>query len=620
MRLLNTDTLQLEFFEGGPKISYAILSHTWGDDEVTYQDLLSGFGPERKAWPKIASCCAKARTEGYQYVWIDTCCIDKSSSAELSEAINSMFKWYQDAEVCYAYLADVELEMRLQSAANQGPEPESTALVGSVAAALQASRWFTRGWTLQELLAPPDVVFFSATWKELGTRDALAFLISMVTKIDINVLKQRKSLSSFSVAQRLSWASRRQASKVEDEAYCLMGLFGVSMPLLYGEGPKAFQRLQLEIMKECYDPSILAWASVDSYASIVGVLASSPAAFDGCYSIQFQAKGLHQGEYGSSGASHDVIGSSLRLETPVIAMREQWSGIKLGAYDEGMSGHFDKSCSPLDPLQSLIHFPKDSSCAQSPDFFEFSFLRHKGYSLILALLSGCREGQHTVGIALCRDSNGLLKRVHYPTRFLLHEACTTSHPFVPETLHISLAGVEILQKPLVPAWTRCLVRISNLANSPYTLSHTIPSTAPDAENCWYLNRWSEAVDKVTMTTQPCFSLHQANVGRAIVFRHAADPELSFRLIFSVSAKAKLGEGGPGVARPLNLCVKAEVGAHVLQEGGDEAKIDGTPDKQLPSPVRRFLIRDRYQVVVRFRRSQQHFTLAIVQVLDVGEIA
>lgn len=267
MRLLNTDMLQLGLFADGPKLSYAILSHTWGADEVTYQDLVSGRGPERKGWVKITSCCAKALTEGYQYVWIDTCCIDKSSSAELSEAINSMFKWYQDAEVCYAYLADVELGPRLGPVEEQTRDPESAALVGSVAAALQESRWFTRGWTLQELLAPPDVVFFSATWRELGTRDTLAFLISMATKIDIQVLRQQKSLSSFSVAQRLSWASQRQTSKVEDEAYCLMGLFGVSMPLLYGEGPKAFQRLQLEIIKECYDLSILAWASVDSYAS-----------------------------------------------------------------------------------------------------------------------------------------------------------------------------------------------------------------------------------------------------------------------------------------------------------------------------------------------------------------
>jgi hypothetical protein len=617
MRLLNTETLQLEVFEGGCKLSYAILSHTWGDDEVSFQDLVSGLAPERKAWLKVESCCAKARTEGYQYVWIDTCCIDKSSSAELSEAINSMFKWYQDAEVCYAYLADVELEVGLQFGKRKESDLESGVLVGSVAEAIVESRWFTRGWTLQELLAPPDVVFFSATWKELGTRDSLAFLISMATKIDINVLKQQKGLSSYSVAQRLSWASQRQTSKIEDEAYCLMGLFGVSMPLLYGEGPKAFQRLQLEIMKECYDPSILAWASVDSCATIVGVLASSPAAFEGCGSILFDAKGLHQGEYGSSGASHDIIGSSLRLEAPTIAMGEQWTDIKLLAYDEGVHTHDSKSCTHQDSLPRMIHFPKNTSY-QTSDFLEYSFLRHHKHSLILALLSGCKEGEHTVGITLCRDSKGLLKRVHYPTRFLLPEPCTSAEPFVRHTLYISLTGVEVLQKPMVPAWTRCLVRISNLKDTPYTFSHTVPSVAPDADNCWYLNRWSTAVDKVTMASQPCFSLHQAKVGRAIVFRHAADPELSFRLVFSIWAKAKTADG-PGVARPLNLCVKAEVGAQVLQDG-DDAKLDGTPDRVQPSQVRRFNIRDRYQAVVRFRRSQQHFTLAIVQILEVGESA
>lgn len=302
-------------------------------------------------------------------------------------------------------------------------------------------------------------------------------------------------------------------------------------------------------------------------------------------------------------------------------MREQTSDIKLRAYDEGAPG----GCSAPDPLQCLVqclvHFPKDSSGTQSADFFEFSFLRHNGYLLILALLPGCKEGKHTVGIALVRDSNGLLKRVHYPTRFLLPEDCTrkSSHPFLSQTLHVSLAGVELLQKPLVPAWTRCLVRVSNLGSSRYVFSHTIPATARDAENCWYLNRRSEAVDKVTLTAQPCFSLQQARVGRAIVFQHTSDPELSFRLVFSVWSKAKLAEGGPGAARPLDLCVKAEIGARVLEGSADEAELDGTPDRQLPSPVRRFLVRDRYQVVVRFRRSRQHFTLAIVQVVEVGQV-
>lgn len=610
MRLLNTHTLELELFESGPKLSYAILSHTWGDDEVSYHDLLTGLGPGRKAWSKITSCCVKARAEGYLYLWVDTCCIDKSSSAELSEAINSMFKWYQEAEVCYAYLADVEI-------ASQSPDEEIDTELGvapSLAAALEESRWLSRGWTLQELLAPPDVVFFSRSWKELGTRNSLARMIAIETDIDIDALCQNRGLSSFSVAQRLSWAARRQTSKVEDEAYCLMGLFGVSMPLLYGEGHKAFKRLQLEIMKECYDPSILAWASVDSHATIVGVLASSPAAFEGCDSIRWEVEGDHrqQGEYGSSRASHDIIGSSLRMETPVISLGQQGTDIKLRAYDEGTST-LPSDNSSQDPSQSLIHFPKETSETLPPDHFEFSFLRHKKYSLILVLLTGCKEGPYTIGITLCRDSAGLLKRVHYPTRFLVPDAAARSPSFQLKTLHLSLSGYEVLQKPLVPAWTRCLVRIAGLAESPYTLSHTVPAMAPDAENCWYLNRWSMAVDRVTMTTQPCFSLHQAKVGRAVVFRHVSEPELSFRLVFSMWSKAKLAENGG--ARPLNLCVKAEVGWQVLKDT-DEAKLDGTPDRQLPSPKRRFLIQDRYEVVVKLRRSQQQYTLAIVQVSEV----
>lgn len=608
MRLLNTSTLQLELFEGGPRLSYAILSHTWGDDEVTFHDLATGRAPQwRAAWAKITACCAEARAEGYRYVWVDTCCIDKSSSAELSEAINSMFAWYRDAEVCYAYLADVGVGA---DGSDSGPH-------------LEESRWLTRGWTLQELLAPPDVVFFSASWRMLGTRDSLASVISATTKIDVDVLTQRRRLSSFSVAQRLSWAARRQTTKVEDEAYCLMGLFGVSMPLLYGEGHKAFKRLQLEIMKECYDPTILAWASADSYATIVGVLASSPAAFEGCETVEWAlgGSGLAPSDYGSAGACHDVIGSSLRMHADVLTLGEHETDIKLIPYDESTS--YWRS-----PLDSLMHFPRGSSYALSPDFFEFSYLRHEKYSLILALLSGCRRGGHTVGITLCRDSTGLLKRVHYPTRFLVPDAAAAARSsFQPQTLHASLSGSETLQKPLVPAWTRCLVRIIDgpllLSSSPYALSHTVPATAPDAENCWYLNRWSEAVDRATMTAQPCFSLHRPGVGRAAVFRHAVRPELSFRLMFFTRAGAVTKVGDAGAARPLNLCVEAEVGAHVLGGGGDGERattelLDGCApeDGRLllpPSPVRRFSIADGYEVVVKFRRSQQAYTLAIVQV-------
>jgi hypothetical protein len=195
--------------------------------------------------------------------WIDSCCIDKSSSAELSEAINSMFKWYENSQVCYTYLNDVPV--------GEDHERENSAF--------RNSKWFTRGWTLQELLAPQTVVFFSHGWFEIGTRTSLGPLISAITNIGENHLNKGSHIPS--TAQKFSWASRRQTLRIEDTAYCLMGLFGVNMPLLYGEGGKAFMRLQLEIIKVSDDDSIFAWVheSPRDYSTNLGLLAYSPSAF-----------------------------------------------------------------------------------------------------------------------------------------------------------------------------------------------------------------------------------------------------------------------------------------------------------------------------------------------------
>jgi hypothetical protein len=204
--------------------------------------------------------------------WIDTCCIDKTSSAELSEAINSMFKWYGDAEICYAYLQDVEGGLSLEKQ-----------LIS-----FMKSRWFTRGWTLQELIAPSVVLFFAEDWSEIGSRSIFVDTIAQTTGIDRELfndthlsvgstLNQQK-LSQYSVAQKMSWASSRETSRLEDEAYCLLGLFGVNMALLYGEGRMAFIRLQEEIMKRSSDPSIFAW-NPGLNTGYLGFLADSPALF-----------------------------------------------------------------------------------------------------------------------------------------------------------------------------------------------------------------------------------------------------------------------------------------------------------------------------------------------------
>ena len=273
MRLINTDTLQLEDFFTRSVPEYAILSHTWGPDEVTYQQFISPERQEvvRKAgYNKIRGACEVARSRQFQYIWIDSCCIDKTSSAELTESINSMFRWYEEASICFAFLEDVPSRPIRHGTANLGHESRLWY------SAFEASRWFTRGWTLQELLAPRQVEFMSSVWELIGTRDGEGEHIAKITGIakeylaDIPTVShlhsvyasfERRSdmLKTANVAQRMSWASDRTTTRPEDIAYCLLGLFGVNMPLIYGEGANAFMRLQEEIARISSDFTLLAW-------------------------------------------------------------------------------------------------------------------------------------------------------------------------------------------------------------------------------------------------------------------------------------------------------------------------------------------------------------------------
>ena len=218
---------------------YAILSHTWGDDdqEVTFKDLTEGSGKTKVGYRKIQFCGEQATCDGLQHFWVDTCCIDKSNSTELSEAINSMFRWYHNAAKCYVYLADVLTNNHHQI--NQSFK--------SWELAFRKSSWFTRGWTLQELLAPPSVEFFSLEGKRLGDKKLLERQIHEITGITIQAL-QGTALSEFSVTERLLWAENRETKREEDKAYSLLGIFEIHMPLIYGEGAKnAFGRLRKEI-------------------------------------------------------------------------------------------------------------------------------------------------------------------------------------------------------------------------------------------------------------------------------------------------------------------------------------------------------------------------------------
>jgi hypothetical protein len=205
---------------------YAILSHTWGkeDEEVSFADLTQGLGHTKLGYEKLRFCGEQAEKDGLHYFWVDTCCIDKKSSAEFSEAITSMFRWYSSAVKCYVYLQDVSPRFESTNPPAQSWEP-----------AFRGSRWFTRGWTLQELLAPRSVEFFDSHGTWLGDKESLEQVLHEVTKIPPRALRNAP-LDEFSVDERMSWAIDRQTKRGEDKAYSLLGLFGVSMPLIYGEG------------------------------------------------------------------------------------------------------------------------------------------------------------------------------------------------------------------------------------------------------------------------------------------------------------------------------------------------------------------------------------------------
>ncbi len=300
MWLLHTENIHLRLFPSPPDVSYAILSHVWGEDEQTFQDTPrvqpnTTHNALRRARDhafsrpslKIRNACARARRDGFRWLWVDTCCIDKTNSTELSEAINSMFEWYRNAAMCYAFLDDV-------------PRREDSSAPTS---AFRSSMWFKRGWTLQELIAPHSVIFLTAEWEAIGPKWRLASLIEKVTGIDRAVLTHKRSLKDFSLACRMSWAAGRKTCRVEDEAYSLMGLFGVYMPTIYGEGKHAFIRLQEEIVKKSPDQSIFAWGRTlqdyscgrfveiaqehdyEPQSHLETLLAPSPACFASCGNI-----------------------------------------------------------------------------------------------------------------------------------------------------------------------------------------------------------------------------------------------------------------------------------------------------------------------------------------------
>lgn len=302
MRLLDTTTITLTSFlnpkppldgstfaQGGrlkPPPEYAILSHVWAqnmDEEVTYGELSSGRQRDCEGWSKIIKGCEMARRDGIKWFWIDTCCIDKSSKSELDEALGSMHTYYARSTKCYVYLNDVKqmansIGSRLLSADSPGTP----------------TKWFSRGWTLQELLAPgtpckrndgkplkdvsSTMIFFDQNWRMLGDKtDAdLADEISRYSRIRPEYIKSPGGHRSASIAMKLSWAADRTTEKPEDRIYSLLGLFNLQMQVYYGEGEaNAFRRLQLELIQRSDDQSIFAWIKPSDRGDPCGMLATS---------------------------------------------------------------------------------------------------------------------------------------------------------------------------------------------------------------------------------------------------------------------------------------------------------------------------------------------------------
>ncbi|KAL4064876.1 heterokaryon incompatibility protein-domain-containing protein [Scleroderma yunnanense] len=260
---------------------YAILSHRWIGKEIKYEEMVElaqmGEGErdeirQRDGYKKIFYSCAQAAKDGHQWLWADTCCIDKRSSAELSEAINSMYRWYENSRVCYVYLHDVH-GSSFPTARNDTTYANSNGY----------PEWFSRGWTLQEMIAPSHVQFFNKNWKPIGDKRMLAHTLKEITRVPEQILRDGLSSSRPCVAQIMSWAAKRMTTRVEDRAYSLLGLLDVNMPMLYGEGKKAFQRLQLEIIRMSNDQSIFAWLGNDRTSSI---LADDPSYFVYCNEME----------------------------------------------------------------------------------------------------------------------------------------------------------------------------------------------------------------------------------------------------------------------------------------------------------------------------------------------
>lgn len=472
MRLRNTTTLELQYFIGKAIPKYAILSHRWDEEEVLFQDLQDGRGPNMPGYSKIQGCCTQARKDGWQYVWIDTCCIDKSSSAELSEAINSMYKWYKYAKVCYAFLSDVEH--------SKGVLDE-----------LKRSAWFTRGWTLQELLAPEVVVFFDKNWTDIGTKRSLRDAIVDIPGIRSNRLCD---IGDACIAEKMSWASKRETTRQEDEAYCLMGIFDVHMPLLYGERQKAFQRLQHEIIKSVDDVSYLCHTGHH-------ILARSPRYFTSSGNISLASSRndwpndhREAQEYFSADPSpSNVAGRSLYLSlfispyeavwqtsTPFLNSEQVWVALLPGLHAA------DEFTSPV------VHLRLENKGKGMWTFKRKFFSTIRFVNLVRAK-------------ALCED--WIYKLMPQGTTAVLEDA-----PY-PKSRPICIKEVNKWPRRNRPSQYRILINDKSHPNTDFEWCLQRPSNVSDELWTEYMTRWADST-----ATPLCLSVGIIIIGKRLRFR------------------------------------------------------------------------------------------------------
>jgi heterokaryon incompatibility protein (HET) len=273
MRLINVRTLDLRKFNQHPP-RYAILSHRWIDEQeiclqdwevyVANQDPLSSQIKCKSGFIKIQNACIQAQKRGFEWLWADTVCIDKRDNSEVTKSVNLMFSWYQSASVCFAYMHEV-------SNNNQRLKwTEDNAVVR------KTPEWFTRGWTLQELLAPKKLLLSDQDWNCIGDRENCAQVITKFTGIPLSALCG-KDIQSYSYADRLAWAKGRQTTEPEDRVYSLLGLLGVSLPAVgYGIGLKAaLWQLESAIEKQRADGN-LSLPDDDLFSRFIAVIDNNP--------------------------------------------------------------------------------------------------------------------------------------------------------------------------------------------------------------------------------------------------------------------------------------------------------------------------------------------------------